>query len=262
MKLSITAIFAFVGAITVAAEEFPANMPQCGRVCGKNMLEKASEFHCDSKDIGCMCKDKNFGYGIHDCSVQSCPTVEDANIVINWGNNLCSNAGSPANIPSATAVGFSGAAPSPVTTSEVVLTITSGSSTIVTTSVTTVLGPGGGSNASITPTAVTTSTWTSVFTSGSVTTTLTGETTVSGVSGVAGATSVTQTTVTSPIVTTETSGSSTFETTVGSTTIVASVTGDVLSSALSSTSSGQGAQMTAAPALGVLAAAGLAAALL
>jgi hypothetical protein len=30
------------------------------------MLEKASEFHCDSKDIGCMCKDKNFGYGIHD----------------------------------------------------------------------------------------------------------------------------------------------------------------------------------------------------
>ncbi|KAL2134062.1 hypothetical protein VTI74DRAFT_1118 [Chaetomium olivicolor] len=264
MKATVIAALALAGAVT--AQEFPSNMPQCGVICGHNVFNQHDQYGCGAGDVGCLCKNANFGYGIHDCSVQSCPSLEDANIVIGWGNNLCANANHPINIPSATALG-SNIVPS-TSVSEVITTIVSGSSTFVTTS--TVSGSESSkSSESGAASPITTSTWTSVFTSGSVTTTLTGETTVSGISGVAGATSIPETTMTEPIVSTKTEGSTTFETTIGTTTFVSSVTGDALSSALSSqashashTSSGNDAQMTAAPVFGVIAAAGIAAALL
>ncbi|KAL2020779.1 hypothetical protein VTK56DRAFT_7977 [Thermocarpiscus australiensis] len=222
-KIIAGAILAFVG--VAAAAEFPPNMPECGKICAKNMLAKCDELNCSPGDVVCLCSNVNFGYGIRDCSVQVCGNITLANIAIDWANKFCESAGVTANIASATE--------------------------------------------SATASPVTTSTWTSVLTSGSSTVTVTGETTISGISGVAGATSVPEVTMTSPIVETHTHGSSTFETTVGQTTIASSITGPALSSALSSqaeeatsTSTAQGAQATVAPALGILAAAGIAAALI
>jgi len=151
MKTAVTAILVLVGAAAVAADDFPSNMPDCGKTCGRNMLGQSAQLGCAANDIPCLCRNANFGYGIHDCSVQACGNTEQANIVIGWGNNLCANAGVPANIASATAAGAGTAAPAPVATSM----------------------------------------WTSVLTSGSVTTTLTGETTISGTSGVASETMLT-----------------------------------------------------------------------
>ncbi len=71
------------------------------------MLAKAAELGCANNDIACLCKNKDFGYGIHDCSVQVCATVEQANVAIGWGNSLCASASAPANIASATAVAVS-----------------------------------------------------------------------------------------------------------------------------------------------------------
>ncbi|KAK4042740.1 hypothetical protein C8A01DRAFT_33131 [Parachaetomium inaequale] len=261
MKATITAILTLAGAATVAATDFPANMPDCGRTCGTNMLAKAAELGCKQDDIACLCNNKDFGFGIRDCSLQVCGDVNQANIAIGWGNSLCSGVGAPANIPTATAVdGSAGASGSPVT----------GGDSTATASASTGSGSGNGSGEGGDATAITTSTWTSTFTSGSETNTVTGETTISGIGGVAGATSVPETTITSAVVSTQTDGS---ETTLSTATITSSITGDALTSALesqasgassasSSTSRGQGAQMTAAPALGVLAAAGIAVAFL
>lgn len=71
------------------------------------MLEKAGEFNCGSDDIACICGDERFGFGVHDCSVQACQSVDDANVVIGWGNNLCESAQKPANIQTVTAVAVS-----------------------------------------------------------------------------------------------------------------------------------------------------------
>jgi hypothetical protein len=69
------------------------------------MLAKAGEFNCTGTDVKpCICEKADFGYGIHDCNVQACPDVDQANIAIGWANNMCANAGKPINIPSATAV--------------------------------------------------------------------------------------------------------------------------------------------------------------
>ncbi|KAK4120022.1 CFEM-domain-containing protein [Parathielavia appendiculata] len=242
MKINVTTILALAGAATVAAVDYPSNLPECGKKCATDMFGKAAELGCGPGDITCLCSNVNFGYGIRDCSAAVCASVDQVNEAIDWHNSLCSSAGVTTASLSSTTSAFGTATPSgsPVTST------------------------------ATTATPITTSTWTSVFTSGSATTTLTGETTISGISGVAGATTIPQTTVTSPIVSTRTEGSSTFETTVGTTTLVSSVTGDALSSALSSqasqasssSSSGQGSQITAAPALGFIAAAGIAAAFL
>ncbi|KAL1840310.1 hypothetical protein VTJ49DRAFT_599 [Mycothermus thermophilus] len=264
MKLTGTTLFVLVGATTVVAAEFPENMPDCGKVCGTNMIAKALEFECNVSDIACLCQDLRFGWGIHDCSVQACPGVEQANIVINWGKDLCSSAGHPIDIPTATTVGFGEPEATP-STSEVVTTMTTDDITVTTTMVTTI------TDSDEEPSAITTSTWTTVVTSNGAEETITGETTISGVGGVPVTTSESEdsaTTITSPIVSTDTS---TFETTIGTSTIVSSPTDDALTSASSTLSSltsqapdvtDSGAQATAAPVFGFLAAAGFAAALL
>lgn len=71
------------------------------------MLAKASELGCRNNDIACLCRNPNFGYGVHDCSVEACNDVESANAIINWANNACSNANAPANIATVTAVAVS-----------------------------------------------------------------------------------------------------------------------------------------------------------
>lgn len=71
------------------------------------MLAQSAELGCRNNDVPCLCRNANFGYGIHDCSVQACGNVNEANIAISWGNKLCADAGVPANIPSASAAGVS-----------------------------------------------------------------------------------------------------------------------------------------------------------
>lgn len=74
------------------------------KICGNNMLAQAAQLGCQALDIACLCRNPDFGYGIHDCSVQACSDVSEANIVIGWGNDMCASAGVPANIESATAI--------------------------------------------------------------------------------------------------------------------------------------------------------------
>lgn len=71
------------------------------------MLAKAGELGCANNDIACLCRNPNFGYGVHDCSVEACRDVDSANAIINWANNACSNANAPANIATVTAVAVS-----------------------------------------------------------------------------------------------------------------------------------------------------------
>jgi hypothetical protein len=66
------------------------------------MLGKGAEFGCEGQDIACLCKDVRFNNGVHDCAVEACGDINSANIVIAWGNTLCSGAGAGANIPTAT----------------------------------------------------------------------------------------------------------------------------------------------------------------
>jgi hypothetical protein len=256
MKTTITAILALAGAATVAAADFPSNMPACGRTCGTAMLGKASEFKCKAEDIACLCKDSNFVWGIRDCSMESCGSVDDANVAINWGNKICADAGSPAGVPPADGVASStgGSGGSPTKTGDGAATTT---------------GSGSGDDANETgdATAITTSTWTSTFTSDDATSTATGTTTISGVNGVPDDSSdAPESTVTSPIVSTHTGESTTFETTIGSTTIAggddAEGTQPSDNNGATSTSTALGAHMTAAPAFGFIAAAGIAAAFL
>ncbi|KAK4155061.1 CFEM domain-containing protein [Chaetomidium leptoderma] len=292
MKTTITAFLALAGAAVVAATDFPADFPECGKLCGSNMLGLAAELGCGANDIACLCGNKDFSNGIRDCSTQACGDAAVASVVIAWGNSLCSGAGSATSAAgSATASagesasasggdsasGSGSATANPVVT-EVVATITSDGKTFTTTYASTIAGSDGGEggeggNASSTP--ITTSTWTSVITSGDATSTVTGETTIFGKGDGEGATSGSGSTVTSPIVSTKTEGSSTVETTVGTSTFVTSATGGAQNSdgehqpsesgsqeGASSTSTGLAAHMTAAPALGMLAAAGIAAAFL
>lgn len=68
------------------------------------MLGMAGALGCNGNDIACMCGNQNFGFGVHDCSVEVCSDAGQANQAISWANNLCSNAGVPANIATVTAV--------------------------------------------------------------------------------------------------------------------------------------------------------------
>ena len=71
------------------------------------MLGQAAQLGCAANDIACLCKNANFGYGIRDCSIQSCGNVDQANALISWGNNLCASVNVPASISSVTSVAVS-----------------------------------------------------------------------------------------------------------------------------------------------------------
>lgn len=77
----------------------------------------SAQFSCaSSTDYACLCKNANFGYGVHDCAVEACLDNNKANTVINWGNKLCSDAGVNINIPPAS-VSKNPALPSVIPTS-------------------------------------------------------------------------------------------------------------------------------------------------
>lgn len=54
--------------------------------------DKADELGCKQNDLRCLCANKNFLYGLRDCSAAICP-AEDARKVVEYGISIC--AGKP-----------------------------------------------------------------------------------------------------------------------------------------------------------------------
>lgn len=66
------------------------------------MAALAGTFGCAADDYKCLCASKNWGYGIHDCSWQSCGNdAGKAKPAIDWANDECKKAGVPINLPAA-----------------------------------------------------------------------------------------------------------------------------------------------------------------
>lgn len=226
MKSGLITLLTLAGAATVAATDFPPNMPECAKWCATEMLEnKPGELGCNVGDVTCLCQNQNFAYGVRDCSHGKCGYNADSDFAIAWVNSFCGG---------------------------ILATATTSASYI--------------ESPSIEPTPIWTTTYTTTFTTDGIVSTTTGTSTVFGISGVPVYTSHPFTTVTSTFVSTHTGGSSTFEVT-HATTFTTSVDSASLTEPTeaghpsSSSSEGHGAQITGAPALGVLAAAGLAAVL-
>ena len=56
---------------------------------------------CGPDDFACICKSPNWGYGIHDCSVQYCADAAKAQVLIDWAVAKCQSVGVPITIASA-----------------------------------------------------------------------------------------------------------------------------------------------------------------
>ncbi|OPB42186.1 hypothetical protein A0O28_0033030 [Trichoderma guizhouense] len=78
----------------VTAAQGSANLAACGQTCATNMLsaDKAEELGCKQNDLRCLCANKNFLYGLRDCSAAICP-AEDARKVVDYGISICAGAG-------------------------------------------------------------------------------------------------------------------------------------------------------------------------
>jgi len=236
-----TILLALLGAALVGAQDItvPADTISCISGCWdsmRNLIGLPAEANptinkfesCPAKDVTCACKLPDFGYGVRDCSRAQCDTLEEVNAAIKLANDKCSTnlADDTTFIPHPTATGAPGA------------------------------------TGVATPTAITTSSFTTVVISGSFTSTIQVTTTVSGVDGtpVAPGGSPAQTTGAPPATTTD-GAAATTDTPAGSADATTTAT-DSEGNASTGTSSGLGAQVTAAPMAGLLAAAGLIAALL
>lgn len=61
-------------------------------MCLNNMLGLAGSLGCKENDMACLCDNKDFAYGIHDCTVEACPD-ENVAAVQSYAQSLCSSAG-------------------------------------------------------------------------------------------------------------------------------------------------------------------------
>ncbi|KAF2762279.1 hypothetical protein EJ05DRAFT_497139 [Pseudovirgaria hyperparasitica] len=157
MKYSI----ALLAAVSAAVAQDTSALPGCGQTCIGNMVNIAiSQFGCASGDLNCYCSKIDFGYGVRDCSLESCGSDSVAQQVIAYGTNYCSqvlaSAGDGAasiTLPGLSVLssaaqqtgGEGSPASTPVTTSPLETTITSDGQTIVqTTGLVTLYGAVGG----------------------------------------------------------------------------------------------------------------------
>ncbi|KAF4983001.1 hypothetical protein FDECE_17402 [Fusarium decemcellulare] len=172
-------LLTIVGLAAAVAAQSAGDLPQCGQTCAGNMVsaEKSEELGCDTGDLGCLCTNQNFVYGLRDCSLAIC-NEEQAAQVLQYGLEVCRQAGVKITTGASGTVSATATGTGAVRT--VFSTIVSGDTTL-TSAVSTISGTGGSE------TEGDVSTYTSVFTNsdGDVVTT-TGETTVG-----AGAASVT-----------------------------------------------------------------------
>lgn len=91
MKATFFAVGTLVAA--VSAQSF-GDLPACGQLCVNNMLadDKADELGCSADDVGCLCTNVDFTYGLRDCSLAVC-SDEDAQLVLEYGQVICSAVG-------------------------------------------------------------------------------------------------------------------------------------------------------------------------
>ncbi|RYP54223.1 hypothetical protein DL768_001002 [Monosporascus sp. mg162] len=97
-------------ALAAAQATFPAGFPECGQVCITNMLNMANNFGC-GLNPDCLCTRPDFLYGIRDCSNEYCQDPNAAAQSINYGAQYCADAGIaisglPSNTASATASAY------------------------------------------------------------------------------------------------------------------------------------------------------------
>ncbi|PKK54060.1 hypothetical protein CI102_1611 [Trichoderma harzianum] len=87
-------VIALCTLVAVTAAQGSANLAACGQTCATNMLsaDKAEELGCKQNDLRCLCANKNFLYGLRDCSAAICP-AEDARKVVDYGISICAGAG-------------------------------------------------------------------------------------------------------------------------------------------------------------------------
>ncbi|KAK8094189.1 hypothetical protein PG997_000874 [Apiospora hydei] len=272
-----SAIMILGASALVSAQSLPDGFPKCGTICIPNMVNQASNFNCSGGDWRCLCSNKDFIYGIRDCSDQSCPQG-DANVVKAWGKTQCASVGidiegiggsvtgsAPSATTTVTATGKSGdsltssatatGSQSAVTTSDILSTITSDGSTITSTvGQTTIFGG--------VPVPISTQdVVTTIESDGSSITSTVGKSTIfSSASGTDSASpsetqseSASVTTNTSEVETTVTSDGSTFTTKTQAESTSTATNGQ---EAPSQTSSNPAAMKTVAPAGAFLAAAG------
>lgn len=60
------------------------------RFCAEDMVNnKGGELDCDNGDIGCLCQNQDFIYGLRDCSSATCDDEQNARSIVEWGVQLC-----------------------------------------------------------------------------------------------------------------------------------------------------------------------------
>ncbi|OXV08711.1 hypothetical protein Egran_03526 [Elaphomyces granulatus] len=67
-----------------------AAISNCAQMCISNMLAKASELGCDPTNVSCLCKNREFGYGINDCTSEACGSA-DLPDVQSYGASMCAS---------------------------------------------------------------------------------------------------------------------------------------------------------------------------
>ena len=106
MKYTVGLIMAVAAPTGLSAQSL-ADLPECGvcahlsdssdpsslterilkQTCVQNMLGQASSLGCEADDVGCLCQNVNFTYGIRDCSIEACK--DQAEAIINYGAEYC-----------------------------------------------------------------------------------------------------------------------------------------------------------------------------
>jgi hypothetical protein len=60
------------------------------QMCINNMLALASKLGCDPTNVSCLCNNKDFGYGINDCTSEACGSA-DLPDVQSYGASMCAS---------------------------------------------------------------------------------------------------------------------------------------------------------------------------
>lgn len=69
--------------------------------CIANMFAQGPAVGCDVQSATCLCATPDWGYGVADCSSESCPADTDLGQVSSYVNQYCGNVndGKPASHP-------------------------------------------------------------------------------------------------------------------------------------------------------------------
>ena len=54
-----------------------------------NSAEKAEELGCGKGDVKCLCENKDFTYGLRDCSTAICKDATDTSSLLDYSMKLC-----------------------------------------------------------------------------------------------------------------------------------------------------------------------------